>query len=132
MPLFPTHCNFGGCHLGRETTGQMQLGDSCTYDLRLGTCTVDPSSLAPDVAATVHSNLLATSNAAPKLPRVTPGDVTRSFILMKLSGCQDAFPELTGCTYCGQFMPPGEPLRESDPALFELIARWIADGAKLD
>src|ERR1043165_7163110 len=32
VPLFGQRCTFGGCHDGRETTGQLRLGDECTYD----------------------------------------------------------------------------------------------------
>jgi len=53
-------------------------------------------------------------------------------MLMKLSGCQNAFPERTGCRSCGSLMPPGGPLLKYAPDVFATIARWIAQGAELD
>jgi hypothetical protein len=132
MPLFATHCSFGGCHVGEDPTGQMHLGESCEWDLRKGACLVDARALSPDIVGQVHENLLSTSNAAPGLKRVEPGRLDRSFLLLKLSGCQNAFPRITGCVSCGEGMPPNTHLRESDPELFLLIARWVAAGAPLD
>jgi hypothetical protein len=132
MPLFAARCNFGGCHGGRETTGQLRLGDPCDFDPRRSVCAVDSGSLTPELAGTIHANLLSTSNAAPLLKRAEPGQAGRSFLLMKLSGCQNAFPERTGCTTCGGLMPPGGPLLKYDPDVFAVIARWIAQGAELD
>jgi hypothetical protein len=132
MPLFSERCNFGGCHGGLETTGQLRLGDPCDFDPRRSVCAVDSGSLTPRVAGTIYANLLSLSNAAPLLKRAEPGRTGRSFMLMKLSGCQNAFPELTGCTTCGGLMPPGGPLLKYDPDVFDVIARWIAQGAELD
>jgi hypothetical protein len=132
MPLFGTHCSFGGCHIGETAEGQLALGEPCEYDPHTGSCLVDAKALSPGIAAQIHQNLLSASNAAPNLKRVEPGSVDRSFLLLKLSGCQDAFPRLTGCTSCGGPMAPNGPLRESDPELFLVIARWVAAGAPLD
>lgn len=133
IPLFGMRCTFGGCHEGRETTGQLSLGDQCTYDPRRGVCSLGPDSMTPEVAEIVHGNLVSQSNAAANLKRAEPYRPDRSFMLYKLSGCQNAFPDRTGCTQCGDPMPPPlDPLRESAPEVFATIARWIAQGAKLD
>jgi len=132
IPLFGERCTFGGCHDGRETTGQLRLGDPCVYDAAHGVCTLGPDSTSLEVATIVHGNLLSPSNAAPNLKRAEPYRLDESFMLYKLSGCQNAFPERTGCTKCGDPMPPIEPLRTSEPDVFVLIARWIAQGAQLD
>jgi len=132
MPLFGARCTFGGCHDGRDTTGQLRLGDPCVYDPTRGVCALGPDSTSPEVATIIHGNLLSPSNAAPALKRAEPYRLNESFMLYKLSGCQNAFPERTGCTRCGDPMPPGDPLRQNDPDIFEEIARWIAQGAKLD
>jgi hypothetical protein len=129
MPLFAERCNFGGCHLGEGSEGQLQLGLTCVFDPFTSTCTAGDAGLAADITLQVHANLLAPSNAAPALHRVEPGNPERSFILMKLAGCQNFFESLTGCSDCGKLMPPNMALRESDPELFTLVAGWIAAGA---
>lgn len=93
------------------------------------TCNADPSALTDQLAGSVYANLTAQSNAAPNLKRVEPGRVDRSFLLMKLSACQDAFESVTGCAECGSEMPPNGELRKYDPASFEMIARWVRSGA---
>jgi hypothetical protein len=133
VPLFGERCTFGGCHDGRETTGQLRLGDECVYDPARGVCALRPDSMTLEVATIVHGNLLSPSNAAPNLKRAEPYRLEQSFMLYKLSGCQNAFPERTGCAKCGDPMPPpADPLRTTDPDVFALIARWIAQGAELD
>jgi hypothetical protein len=104
LPLFGVRCTFGGCHDGRETTGQLRLGDPCVYDPARAVCTLGPDSTSPEVAAIIHGNLLSPSNAAPALKRAEPYRLDRSFMLYKLSGCQNAFPDRTGCTLCGERM----------------------------
>lgn len=129
IPLLGLSCNFGSCHMGVSTGGFPGFGPKCTYDPVTTDCLFDPGALSPEVLDIVHGNLLAASNKAPNLARVEPGDVTRSFLLIKLAGCQDLLPELTGCPDCGVEMPPGRSLRDSSPAKFELLARWVAQGA---
>jgi hypothetical protein len=129
IPLLGLSCNFGSCHMGVSTGGFPGFGPKCTYDPVTTDCPFDPGALSPEVLDTVHGNLLAPSNKAPNLARVEPGDVTRSFLLIKLAGCQDLLPDLTGCPDCGVEMPPGSALRDSSPSRFELLARWVAQGA---
>jgi hypothetical protein len=132
MPLFVRRCNFGGCHEGRGPSGQMHLGDACTFDVQSSICGVDAGSITPEVAALIHQNLLSPSNAAPNLKRVEPGRIETSFLLLKLSGCQDAFFEITGCKRCGNSMPPNTTLREDAPEEFDEILRWVQEGAALE
>jgi hypothetical protein len=96
------------------------------------TCGVDPAALADPLATSVYANLIHQSNAAPNLKRVEPGDLERSFILMKLSGCQNAFPDVTGCSDCGGEMPPNGTLRQYERAGFDMLARWVRAGAPFD
>lgn len=130
IPLLGLSCNFGSCHMGVSTGGFPGFGPKCTYDPVTTDCLFDPGALSPGVLDIVHGNLLAASYKAPNLARVEPGDVMRSFLLIKLAGCQDLLPELTGCPDCGVEMPPGRSLRDSSPARFELLARWVAQGAR--
>jgi hypothetical protein len=132
VPFFATHCNFGACHLGSGSTSQLQLGAACDFDVRTSECVVDADAASPALAHDVYDNLLAPSLTAPMLKRVDPGKLATSFILFKLSGCQDAFEPLTGCAPCGQSMPGGSILRDSEPALFDMVAQWIRAGAPFD
>lgn len=132
MPLLVTHCNLAGCHLGDTPTGQLGLGESCTFNPRSMTCDVDGGALTDEIAQKVYANLTAQSHAAPNLKRVEPGSIDRSFLLMKLSGCQDAFEDVTGCKSCGGEMPPNGMLRRYDRPSFDLLARWVREGAPFD
>jgi hypothetical protein len=132
VPFFTTHCNFGACHLGSGSTSQLQLGAECRFNVRTSECIVDADAASPVLARDVYDNLLAPTITAPRLRRVDPGKVGSSFILLKLSGCQDAFEPLTGCAQCGQSMPGGAVLRDSEPALFDMVAQWIRGGAPFD
>jgi len=132
MPFLVTHCNLNICHQGESPPSHLELGETCTFDPRTMTCSAEPSALTDIIAQRVHANLLAPSHAAPTLKRVEPGRIDRSFLLMKLSGCQNAFPDLTGCTDCGTEMPPHGSLREYERASFDMVARWVRDGASID
>jgi hypothetical protein len=132
MPLLVTHCNLNICHQSPSPPSQLVLGETCTFDARTMTCNADPSALTDSIARVVYANLMSPSIAAPNLKRVEPGRMDRSFILMKLSGCQNAFPDLTGCTDCGTEMPPHGSLRDYERASFDMVARWVRDGAPLD
>lgn len=132
MPLLVTHCNAGGCHQGVSSGFPPGFGDACWFDPFTVICSVDGASLSDDMARTVHANLTAQSMTAPDLRRVEPGRTDRSFLLMKLSDCQDAFPLLTGCTRCGSEMPPHGALRDADRASFDRLARWVHMGAGFD
>lgn len=132
MPLLVTHCNLNICHQGDTPPSRLGLGETCTFEPRTMTCNADPSALTDAIAQKVYANLTAPSYAAPNLNRVEPGRVDQSFLLMKLSGCQNAFPDVTGCTDCGTEMPPHGALRDYERPSFDMIARWVHDGAPLD
>jgi hypothetical protein len=129
MPFFSTHCNFGGCHLGPGSSAQLQLGEECAFDVHTNVCVADASSTSSELARSVYDSLLAPSITAPTIRRVEPGKPGASFILFKLSGCQDAFESLTGCGGCGRPMPGGAVLRDAEPDSFDALARWVAAGA---
>lgn len=132
MPFFSTHCNFGGCHLGPGSSAQLQLGDECAFDVHTNACVADASSTSSGLARSVYDSLLAPSITTPAVRRVEPGKPEASFILFKLSGCQDAFEPLTGCGGCGRSMPGGAVLRDTEPESFDALARWVASGAPFD
>jgi hypothetical protein len=132
MPFFALRCDFGGCHLGTSSSSQLELGEGCTFDVRTNLCSVDAGTQSAAVARQVYDNLLAPSITAPALHRVEPGHVEQSFLLLKLSGCQDAFEAMTGCTPCGRPMPGGFTLRETDPDLFAMVVRWVSSGAPFE
>jgi hypothetical protein len=132
MPFLVTHCNLNICHQGDSPPSRLGLGETCTFEPRSMTCNADPSALTDAIAQKVYANLIASSYAAPNLKRVEPGRVDESFLLMKLAGCQNAFPNVTGCTDCGTEMPPHGALRDYERASFDMIARWVRDGAPFD
>lgn len=105
------------------------FGPNCTYDATTGACLFDAGALSADVLDSVYAALRAQSAAAPALKRVEPGDLLRSFLVLKISDCLAMSPELTGCTACGSEMPPGFALRISSPERYNVIVRWIAQGA---
>jgi hypothetical protein len=132
MPLLVTHCNLNICHESGSPPSHLGLGATCTFDPRTMTCVADPSALTDAIAQSVYANLTASSHAGPGLKRVEPGRIDRSFLLMKLSACQDAFPDLTGCADCGTEMPPHGSLRQHKRPLFDMVAQWVRDGAPFD
>jgi hypothetical protein len=132
LAMFSTSCTFGGCHEGDETTGHLRLGNPCTFDPKTMTCNFDESQVTDELVRRIHGNLLSPSMNAPRLKRVEPGKIEQSFALFKLSGCQNAFPELTDCAECGDTMPPITPLRVGQPQLFQRFATWVAAGAPID
>ena len=70
-----------------------------------------------------HAALLAPSTVS-ELPRVTPGDPEKSYLIHKLRGTQ---LKVGGS---GSRMPMTDPPRPMDAAQLELFERWIAQGAK--
>jgi hypothetical protein len=123
MPFFSTTCAFGGCHDGRSRLAGLYLGPNFT-----------DGAADANTRAEVHAALLSQATTTPDLPRVTPGDPSHSFVLLKLQGCQND----VGLTCTGSVA--GKPCGARMPALSEpvpaekrrLIARWIAAGAPND
>jgi len=138
MPIMHSTCNSIVCH---STPPSQAVGDYPPAGLYLGPGDQDPdSAVTPDVLAQVVMDLQAKSKTAPTMNIVTPGDPASSFLMLKLSGCQNTAS--LACTVqskslsetktgCGDTMPPtcaGLPaLTDAQVATF---ARWIAQGAK--
>jgi mono/diheme cytochrome c family protein len=69
-----------------------------------------------------RASLMAPSSEAP-LPRVTPGDPEKSYLVHKLRGTH------LSVGGSGNAMPMYDPPRPFDAALLERISRWIQNGA---
>jgi hypothetical protein len=93
--------------------------------------------------ATINGELLAASATAPSMKIVTPSDPANSFLMLKLTGCENT-KSLT-CTVqsvtasetkagCGDPMPPSCFAKTDSLTLTDVqiatFARWIAQGAK--
>jgi hypothetical protein len=70
-----------------------------------------------------HAALLSPSTEAPTMPRVTPGDPSKSYLVHKLKGTQ---LEVGGS---GAPMPMYDPPKPFPAEHLEIIERWIRDGA---
>jgi hypothetical protein len=120
MPLFATSCAFSACHDGLTKSAGLYLGPSV----------IEPPATAQTPAA-VYRSLLSPATSTPDLPRIAPGDPPRSFLFLKIEGCQNRAGLSCGgvlAARCGQRMPDLSP-----PLAVEsrrLIARWIVQGAK--
>lgn len=120
MPLFSLSCTFGACHDSASRSAGLYLGPSFLDG---------PASAA--ARAEVLSALLSTSTTAPELSRVQPFDPARSFLILKVQGCQNQ----VGLT-CGGALP-AQPCGARMPALSDelpedrraLLWRWIFRGA---
>lgn len=121
MPFFAVTCAFGGCHDGDTRQAGLYLGPNV--------------SKGPADASTqreVHDSLLSAATTTRELPRITPFDPSKSFLMLKVAGCQNA----VGLT-CGDRIP-GQPCGARMPYLSPplapekraMLARWIADGAR--
>lgn len=120
MPFFSYTCAFGGCHDGATRQMGLYLGPN----FRDG-----PADAA--TRAEVHASLLAPAATTKDLPRITPHEPRKSFLMLKVLGCANHMG-LT-CIYssadepCGQRMPAlSDELPEEKR---RLIAAWIAQGA---
>lgn len=129
-PIFQTSCNDRLCH-GHQTLsrGGLWLGPS--------------SGEVPDeLLETVIATLLEPSSTAPAMKNVEPGDPARSFLMLKVDGCQnraglDCEPqEGSLCDAdCGDGMPQYDSPETNEvfPLTVEqrhTIRAWIAQGAQ--
>jgi hypothetical protein len=120
MPFFSTTCAFGGCHDGNTRQAGLYLGPNFLDG---------PADSA--ARAEALDSLLAESTTAPSMHRVVPFEPARSFLMIKVKGCQND----VGLT-CGGAVK-GKPCGDRMPALSDelpsekrnLLARWIARGA---
>lgn len=121
MPFFGVTCAFGGCHDGDTREAGLYLGPNVSKG-------------PPDVATQreVHESLLSPATTTTEMPRITPHEPGRSFLMLKLEGCQNALGLTCGDRIqgepCGARMPYlSEPLAPEKRAM---LARWIAEGAR--
>ena len=127
MPMFGASCTFSSCHDRSSKKAGLFLGD--------------PSSpIDPTLLMEVRDSLLAPSMTvtAPAVPRVTPGDPTKSFLLDKVTGSQDGRgytcesqePSPADSTSCGATMPFGyADYCAENPHKVGAMAAWIRDRA---
>lgn len=98
QPLFNSTCVF--CHVTGAENGGLNLGRRDSY-----------------------ASLTSASTEAP-MPRVTPGDPSKSYLVHKLKGTQ---LEAGGS---GNAMPMYDPPKPFPKEQLELIERWIREGAQ--
>ena len=116
VPILQGSCAIATCHKAGTNAGGLGLGP--------------PRADGPPSAAeraAIHAALLELSNAAPTLPHVTPGDPSRSFLMIKLDGCQSDLGLDCELRKCGDPMPRNAaqlPLETRD-----VVRRWIVQGA---
>lgn len=98
QPIINAQCVF--CHVTGAENGGLNLGRRVS-----------------------HAALMAASTEAPAMPRVTPGDTEKSYLIHKLKGTHlDAGGS-------GTRMPMNDPPRPLDAAQLELFVRWVESGA---
>lgn len=131
MPIFRESCTFSSCHDTSAKKAGLVLGDP---NADLGD---------PNLLKDVRESLLAPSTTvkSPAVPRVTPGDPTKSFLLDKVTGtqngrgyaCENQAPVGSPRDACGDAMPLGDAtFCATQPGKIIAIARWIRDGALQD
>lgn len=115
----PTFANVRSFFMRRCAAGSACHGNGGQGDLTL---------LGP----ALYDDLVRHPSAAfPALPRVEPGNLDRSFLWLKVSGC---FTQLPGCRNpggtCGDPMPTLSPISEGFALSEAAVMRaWIAAGA---
>ena len=97
QPLLNAQCVF--CHVDGAENGGLNLGRRKS-----------------------HAALMAASTEAP-MPRITPGDPQKSYLVHKLRGTH---VDVGGS---GSAMPIYDPPRPFDPAQLDMIERWSKGGA---
>ena len=120
MLLFRGSCAFSGCH--------DELTKSAGLFLGAGVIGPDATVMTP---AEVYASVMAPATTTPDLPRVTPGHPERSFLFLKVEGCQNGM----GLTCRGAIA--NAPCGDRMPALSDelsvekrrVLARWIQQGA---
>jgi hypothetical protein len=134
-------CNSSACHgvpLAQSTGVYPGAG------LYLGPAASDNSTTVDaTLLATIWGELQRSSATAPSMKIVAPTDPANSFLMLKLTGCQNT-KSLTCMvqsvsasetkTGCGDSMPPSCFAQSSNVALSDAqiatFARWIAQGAQ--
>ncbi|HEY2736258.1 MAG TPA: hypothetical protein VGI70_19805 [Polyangiales bacterium] len=140
-PIIRSTCNTSACH---GVTLQSSNGVYPAAGLYLGPTATDTSTpVDATLLAEITGELLAPSHTAPSLSIVKPMDPANSFLMLKLTGCENA--QNLSCmlqsstiaeikTDCGGPMPPSCEAQMSDLELttaeIQTFARWIAQGAQ--
>ncbi len=138
MPqVFALSCAFGSCHAVQGSTqgAGLYLGPNLHATAASGQYPPPYWPPTADVVRQVHEALVQGAAATEaSMPRVTPGDPARSFLMHKLDQDQNASGLAchaeTGAPPCGDGMP-GQGQRLPDATL-ELVRAWICQGAKLN
>jgi hypothetical protein len=99
QPILNSQCVF--CHVTGAENGGLNVGRREAY-----------------------ASLLSPSTEAPGMPRVTPGDPSKSYLVHKLKGTQ---LEAGGS---GGRMPMYDPPKPFPAEHLETIERWIREGAQ--
>jgi len=141
-PIIRPTCNTSSCHglpLNRATA------DLPGAHLYLGPQPTDSSVPIDDnLMGQINTELTSASHTAPTMKIAAAGDPANSFLMLKLTGCQNS--KGLSCTLqsadisetksgCGDTMPPTcySQMNDVTPpseAQLTTIARWIAQGAK--
>ncbi len=123
VPIFLRSCGGLLCHEGRtRPPGDLFLGD-----LRAG--------LEPGDLDEIARQLWLPAKAAPQIRRIEPGSSERSYLMLKMDGCQNRTSlECNGAPVafgpCGNSMPLNSRRRPTEER--DLIRRWIAEGAVVE
>ena len=112
MPVLTAHCSSSICH---------GISDGATGDLFLGAELQHGAD-----AATVYTNLAATSAQNTKMPYVKPADLANSYLMHKLDADQCMLSQMCTAGDCQHAMPFDGmlPVETRD-----IVRRWIAQGA---
>ncbi len=127
MPIIARACNFSSCH-GTGKKAKLFMGPTKKELAAEG--------LDPMLLQLIHAAMIAPAETTDTLPRITPGDPSRSFMMLKMDGCLDEAEPCTAQTgakgkhACGDSMPQGAPKLAC--AERDLMRRWIAQGAQLN
>jgi hypothetical protein len=158
MPIFGLSCTASDCHNSHDKKAGLDLGWKCDYMAATKTCVfpamVDPNTMSANpskpltqaVLDAVHASLMAQATTvippSASVPRVIPNNAEHSFLIEKVSDtqnkqgytCKNQDPSHeTAPKACGESMPlpqGSEPLCSgTNRPRFDLLARWIAQGA---
>lgn len=123
LPFFSFNCAFSSCHDGHAREAGLYLGPNF----------LDGPADA-QAAAAVRASLLSASTTALGLRRVAPFEPDRSFLMLKIDGCQNLLGLTCGGALrgapCGSRMPALSA--ELPPEKRDMLARWVARGAVAD
>jgi len=113
MPVLTAHCSSSICHgISDGAKGNLFLG----AELQKGAD-----------AATVYTNLTATSEQYPAMPYVKPSDLANSYLMHKLDADQCMLSTKCVNGDCQHAMPFDGMLAVETR---DIVRRWIAQGAK--